>query len=133
MPQKLINANLNARIVNRTTEGQYKFVTYNAEYNNGNSGNATTIDWRNGNKQTMTVTGAPAVLTFTAPIGSCNLVFRITQGSGGSKTITWPSTVKWPAGTAPTLSTTANDVDIICFYYSATTGFYYGVASLDFS
>jgi hypothetical protein len=37
----------------------------------------------------------------------------------------------WPGGTAPTLSTGNNDIDIVTFYYDGTN--YFGVFSLDFS
>lgn len=88
-----------------------------------------TINWTNGNKQGAILTGTASLINFTAPPGACNLVLKLTQGT--ATTLTWNSSVKWPSGTAPTLSTTANDVDIITFYYDGTS--YYGVASLDFS
>ena len=43
------------------------------------------------------------------------------------------STVKWPGGSAPTLSTGANAVDIISFYWDNDNHTAYGVASLNFS
>jgi hypothetical protein len=95
-----------------------KDAAFDAAYDNGNSGATKTIDWTNGNKQTLTLTGAPGcTVTFTAPAGAANLVLLLVQGSGGSKTATWPATAKWPSGTAPTLSTTAGAVDMICAYW----------------
>jgi hypothetical protein len=44
---------------------------------------------------------------------------------------TFTSNVKWAGSTPPTLSTGANAVDILTFYYDGTTN-YYGVASLNF-
>lgn len=46
-------------------------------------------------------------------------VVRITQDSGGSRTVSWFSTIKWAGGTAPTLTTTANKADTFGFI---TTG-----------
>tara|TARA_R100001463_G_scaffold3320_3_gene13609 strand:+ start:2873 stop:3763 length:891 start_codon:yes stop_codon:yes gene_type:complete len=43
------------------------------------------------------------------------------------------STVKWAGGSAPTLSTGANAVDIISFYWDNDNYTAYGVASLNFS
>ena len=46
---------------------------------------------------------------------------------GGSYTVTW-STVKWPGGTAPTLTSAASKMDIYSFFsdgtnwYGATVG-----------
>jgi len=108
-----------------------KTVTFIAEVDDGNSGAADTIDWTTGQKHKSTLT-ANCTYTFTAPQGPCNLLLKVVQDGTGSRTVTWPATVKWPTnGTAPTLSTGASDVDIITFYYDGTN--YYGVASLDFA
>ena len=40
--------------------------------------------------------------------------------------------VKFPGGTEPTLTTAANHVDIISFFWDADNQVCYGVASLDF-
>jgi len=103
---------------------------FDDEIDNGNSGAADTIDWTKGNKQLSTLTGV-CTFTFTPPGGKCNLILRLVQDATGSRTVTWPAAVKWSAGAAPTLSTTANAVDIIAFYYNGTN--YYGQASLNFS
>lgn len=97
----------------------------------GNSGTSETITWANGNKQKMTLTGNCTV-TLTAPSAaqSANLTFMLIQDGTGSRTVTWPSTVKWPGGVAPTLSTGAGDIDIINMFYSGTN--YYSAALLDF-
>ena len=58
-------------------------------------------------------------------------LLKIIQDGSGSRTITWPATVKWPNGTGPTLSTAAGAVDIVTLYYDGTN--YYSVASLTFS
>lgn len=115
-----------------STQPQLTTVTFGTMYANGNSGDSKTIDWNNGQKQSLTITGAPCVLAFTAPPGAGNFLLVLTQGAGGSKTITWPGTVKWPSnGSAPTLSTTAAEIDIISFFYDGTN--YYGSYSLDFA
>lgn len=110
-------------------------VCFDAEYDNGNSGTAAYIDWNNGNKQKITL-NANTTLTFAMPGESgttpaANLILKILQDNSGSRTITWPGTVKWPGGTAPTLTTTANAIDIICFYFDSTS--YYGSFSTNYS
>lgn len=42
------------------------------------------------------------------------------QDAGGSRTATWPATVKWVAGTPPTLSTGANQRDTFFFHSNGT-------------
>ena len=105
-------------------------VYFDAEFDNGNSGAADTIDWRQGNKQLTTLTDN-TTLTFTAPGGAASLILRIVQDGTGSRTITWPGNVRWPGGTAPTLSTAAGAIDIVGIYYDGTN--YYGDISTNFS
>ena len=76
----------------------------------------TTIDWGLGNKFYFTFGAQADTFTFTAPDGPCNLVLVLKQDGTGSREATWPESVMWPSGTAPTLSTGANDVDIVCFF-----------------
>ncbi|MCD4780562.1 MAG: hypothetical protein K8S27_08460 [Candidatus Omnitrophica bacterium] len=90
---------------------------------------AETIDWRNGNKVEHTLTGN-VTYTFTDPLDVCNLLLMLKQDGTGSQTVTWPAGVQWPGGTAPTLSTSANAIDIVSFYFDGIN--YYGSASLDF-
>ena len=107
---------------------------YFTEYSIGNSGTAPTINWGNGQKQSMTLDNTSVNLNtnWSAPPGPGNYLLRLIQGSGGSKTIgTWPTNFKWPGGTAPTLSTAASAIDIVSFYYDGTN--YYAAANLNFS
>lgn len=93
----------------------------------GNSGTAQTIDWTTGNIHTSTLTGN-CTYTFTAPSPALGvLILVVSQDGTGSRTVTWPGTVKWSGGTAPTLTTTASKTDIFTFYYDGTN--YYGVTS----
>lgn len=104
-------------------------VTF-TEFGNGNSGATPTVDWGNGQKQIITLS-ANATFTFTAPLGGGSFLLRVVQDATGSRTATWPGTVKWAGGTAPTLSTAASAEDIVTFYWNGTN--YYGVASLAFA
>lgn len=58
--------------------------------------------------------------TFTFPDAGAGKSFsvRLVQDGTGSRTVTWPASVKWDGGAAPTLSTAADAVDtfwFICF------------------
>lgn len=57
-------------------------------------------------------------------------IFKITQGAGGSRTITWPSNVRWAGGTPPTLTTTAGAWDYITFLFDGT--YFSGTSTLNF-
>lgn len=80
----------------------------------GNTSGATTINLAVANVFTVTLTGAVA-LTFTgASIGrACAVSLYIKQNGTGGNLITWPATVKWAGGLAPTLSTAAGSLDLI--------------------
>lgn len=81
-----------------------------------NSGAAYVVNLANGNVYELTLTASPVSISFTNPpatgkAGSVTLI--LIQDSTGSRTITWPASVKWSNASAPTLTTTANAVDII--------------------
>lgn len=64
---------------------------------------------RNANISTITISNPPA----SGNAGSFTLIF---DANGTSYTIAWPAAVKWPAGVAPTITTTAGRSDVFVFY-----------------
>lgn len=72
---------------------------------------------------------AACTLTFPAVTLGASFVLTLVQGSGGNKTVTWPSSVKWAGGVAPSLSVAANAKDALSFFSddgSTWLGFYSG-------
>ena len=63
---------------------------------------------------TVTIEGNRTIAISNADAGQC-FVLRIIQGTGGSKTVTWFSTIRWAGGSAPTLTTTAGKADTFQF------------------
>ena len=108
----------------------------------------TDVDFTTGNKQFVTFgSGNIADLNLKFPIVSGNFVLLLKQDGTGSRTVDadgWlafdsagnaangSSTVKFAGGSNPTLTTDANHVDIISFFWDADNEIAYGVASLDF-
>lgn len=90
----------------------------------------TTIDWRLGNKFQFTFGAQNDTFTFTAPSNPGTLMLTVIQDGTGSRTITWPGTVKWAGGVAPTLTTAGGSRDKIALDWDGTQ--YDAVASLDF-
>lgn len=82
-----------------------------------NSSTAITLDLTNGTMQDITMTGTATITMPTATAGK-SFVLLLRSGAG-SYTVTW-STVKWPSGTAPTVTTTASRMDIYSFYSDGT-------------
>lgn len=69
----------------------------------------------------VTLGAAGRTLSIINPVQGEIYLIKIIQDGTGSRTITtWPTNTKWPGGTAPTLTTTANRYDIITFYYDGT-------------
>jgi hypothetical protein len=106
-----------------------KTVTYNGEFDNGNSSTAATISFLVAQKQKITLTGN-CTFTFTAPNGPGNFVLRLIQDGTGGRTVTWPAAVKWVGSAAPVLTAAAAAVDIVSIYYNGTN--YYASYGLNF-
>jgi hypothetical protein len=103
-------------------------INYGKEVRNIASSSTLAIDWRAGQKQRVEMS-ADCTFTFGAPEGVCNLMLRLVQDGTGGRDPTFPSSVKWQDGTAPTWATTANAVNVIAMYYDGTN--YHATASLD--
>ena len=106
-----------------------KTVTFNGEYDNGNSGSADTIDFNNAQNQKSLMTDN-CTYTFTPPTsGDTTIKLKLVQDATGNRVPTWPSNINW-AGGEPTWSTAANAVDIATIYYDGTE--YWGMAGIGF-
>ena len=109
------------------------------EYTATQNFNATTltdgssIAWNLATNQVCSVTlGGNRTLSNPTNLkdgGHYTLIVR--QDATGSRTLAFGSAYKWPGGTAPTLSTGANDVDILHFVSDGTN--MYGTYAQDFS
>lgn len=82
-----------------------------------NTGTAITIALTNGTVQILTLTGSPTITMPTAVAGKSFIIMLKT--GAGSFTVTW-STVRWPAGTAPTITSTASRQDVFSFFSDGT-------------
>lgn len=104
-------------------------VSSGTDYNNSFRSGTYTVNWAQSNLQSITLSGA-TTLVFSGAMNGSRLQLLINQDSVGSRTITWPASVKWPAGTAPTLTVTQSGVDIVAFYTNNSN--YYATSALDF-
>lgn len=69
-----------------------------------------------GNIFSVTLTGN-TTFTFTGATSgkACSFALYLRQNGTGGFTVAWPAAVKWPGGNAPTLTTTANALDLLVF------------------
>lgn len=79
---------------------------------------------------TANVTTAP---TISNPKNGQTINWFITQDATGGRTMTWPTSFKWPSGSPTILSTTANSVDLVVATYLSSTGFWYASLSKGFT
>ena len=79
---------------------------------------------------TANVTVAP---TISNPFDGQTINWFVTQDATGSRTMTWPTSFKWPGGTVGVLTTTANAVDLVVATYRSATGFWYATLSKAFA
>lgn len=119
-------------LTNKTIEAGTFTNGYTEEVATANTSTAYTIDLANGSVQILTLTGN---CTFTFPTATAgrSFIVLLRQDATGSRTVTWPAALKWPAGTAPTITATASKQDIFSFiadgtnWYGATGGQNYTV------
>lgn len=93
------------------------------------------IDCAAAGVQERTLTGN-VTFTFSGTVSgdACTITLILKQDATGGRTVTWPASVDWPGGTAPTVSSAANAVDIYTFITTDNGTTWYGMASgQDFS
>jgi len=97
----------------------------------GTVGATSTLSLTTGTVLTATLT-ASTPCTFTMPTATAgkSFILKLIQASTGMTTATFTS-VKWPGGTAPTITATASAVDILSFVSDGTN--WYGTFAQAFA
>jgi hypothetical protein len=110
-------------LTNKTVEAGTFTNGYTEEVATANTSTAYTIDLANGSVQILTLTGN---CTFTFPTATAgqSFILLLKQDGTGGRTVTWPAAVKWPGGTAPTITSTASKMDK--FVFTAADSNWYG-------
>jgi len=81
------------------------------------------VDASQGNDFRVTIAGNRTMGNPANPADGQQIIFQVTQGSGGSFTLAWASAYEFSPGLAqPTLSTTAGQTDLLGFVYNAAKG-----------
>ena len=75
-------------------------------------GATVAVDWNNSVNQQVTMAGN-RTFTFSNGVAGSFYILKIVQDATGSRLATFPASVEWAGGSAPTLTTTASRVDII--------------------
>jgi hypothetical protein len=95
----------------------------------GSVSGSLTINGDSGQVRYFTLTGNVTSITLANQAGGPYFLCFI-QGGAGSFTVTWPSTIKWAGGSAPTLTTAVGARD--CFtFFGDNTNLYESARTLD--
>jgi hypothetical protein len=84
-------------------------------------GATITPDFSLGNNYAVTLAGNRTLANPTNLTAGQSGVITVGQDSSGSRTLAFGSYWKFPGGTAPTLTTTANATDVLCYYVDSST------------
>ena len=90
------------------TTGSYGDLTADTD------GATITFNLATSNIHTVTLGGNRTLALSNEHVGQC-FMLRLKQDGTGTRTVTWFSTILWPAGTVPTLTTTINKADVFGF------------------
>jgi len=81
------------------------------------------VDASLGNDFRLTIAGDRTMGSPANPSNGQQVIFQVTQGSGGSFTLSWASGYEFAAAMPqPTLSTSAGQTDLLGFIYNAAKG-----------
>ena len=95
------------------------------------AGTTPTVSMNAGGSFSLVLSGNTTISFADAPAtGASGFSLAITQDAGGSGfTVTWPASVKWPGGSAPTLTATAGKTDAFIFTTSDAGTTYVGLVA----
>jgi hypothetical protein len=92
------------------------------------SGGTVNISFASGNIVNLTLTASTTLTLSGHVVGT--YIIKVIQGGSGSYTLTYPASVKWSGGTAPTLTTAVGKIDIITLFHDGTD--FFGTYSLNY-
>lgn len=84
-------------------------------------GATITPDWIDGNVQTVELGGNRTIANPTSIKAGATYILILKQDSTGSRTVTWGTNYKFSGGTAPTLTTTGGQADVITLVAYSTS------------
>lgn len=102
-------------------------------YNNLTSAATAPVNLKTTSLLKLTLGRSGGVAVPTNPVDGQVWSVLVAQDATGGYTLKWDSNAfKWTAGTVPTVTVTANRVTRLDFIYNATTGFHYGISTLNY-
>jgi hypothetical protein len=132
---KILNANVTAAKVDTAgvaVLGTAQEYTRTHNFNGTTLTDAANISWDLAENQVASVTlaGSRTLNNPTNQVDGAVYILEVKQDATGNRTLSFGANYKWPSGTAPTVTPTANKVSILTFVSDGTN--MYGVSSLDY-
>ena len=95
------------------------------------TGTTPSVSMNAGGSFSLVLSGNTTISFGDAPAsGASGFSLTITQDAGGSGyTVTWPAEVKWPGGTAPEMTATADKTDAFIFTTSDAGSSFVGLVA----
>ena len=78
-------------------------------------GNAVALDLDDSDLHKVTLTANVTTLNLNNPKVGQRFIIRVLQDSTGGRTVSWPSSIKWAGGSAPSISTAADKATTLGF------------------
>lgn len=125
------DTNLSANVVKYNTAGEFTAPQGATEETPSFAAGTLTLDFSTTNYWELTLSANVTTVTVSNATQPGTYVLKLTQDST-PRTIAWGSSVKWPGGTAPVMSTGSGAVDIISFVVDSA-GNVYGSFAQDLS
>lgn len=110
---------LRALIASPSFTGTATFQGVRETFITANTGTAYTVANTAGSILNLTLTGN-CVFTYPTPASGGQFTLMLAQDATGGRTVTWPTSVRWPGGTAPTITGTAARTDVVSFISDGT-------------
>lgn len=106
--------------------GKSAFGKHYGLYDCGTVGATETVNWRNGDRQKLTL-DENLTITFSNAVAGQTITLYMLQDGSGTNTITFADTLVWADNTTPTWTTTASKMNIAVIFYDGSA--YYGVGN----
>jgi hypothetical protein len=117
--EEIVVTGTGSAVLNNTPSITNPTVTnYTETLYSANSSTSFTVSLANGTVYNIQLTGSPTITMPTAVAGK-SFIMMLYQDATGGRTVTW-STVVWPGGTPPTITSAANKRDIFSFFSDGT-------------
>lgn len=114
--QTLTNKTLTSPTLNTPTVNVVKFAS---QYSAGNSGASITLNFSNGQKQSLTLNSNTTITLSFPGVGNYQII--LTQDGTGNKTVTWSGVSRYVgSATAPVINTASNSSTVVSLFYDGT-------------